>query len=223
MDPSLKNWIATTDRVVSIEWRTWFPYQGDPFYLATQADAQARVALYNVGSAPSIRMDGTKVPWPRSPTGYQSTYDQCVASAAPVAISLSGTFNAGSGTASVDVMISPDAAVAGNARLFAAVTESEFFFEQNNGIDVHHHLLRQLVSGADGPQISFSGAGDPAVTHSIPFTVDGGWDADHVALVVIVQDIDTGEVLQAAEIPVSDLDPATPVEVSSWGELKTRF
>ena len=139
-----------------------------------------------------------------------------------IRLDVAGTYDAPSRTGLATVTITPDAALAGTNRLYAALTESELDDPFPNGILVQHDILREFI-GADDTDVTFAGAADDPIEIVVPFSLGAGWATEHVKLVVFVQDELSNHVEQAATVRIPDLTWSTPVQTTSWSELKVRF
>jgi hypothetical protein len=220
VDPPLKKWIFDQPDVVAIEYHTWFPYAGDPFYQATIPLVLDRLDRYDLRSAPNVRFDGPFTADPRTVAEYTALRAERLAEPSHTILTLSGSFVEGAGV--LEVAIAVESVPEGNWRLLVAVTESEIYYEAPNGIDLHHHVMRDFATSVAGVPVDLAaGEGAPLMVE-VPFTLDPSWNEGHVSLVAFLQEDDTDVVDQAAEVRVLDLPPV-PVEVGSWSRLKEAF
>jgi len=220
VDPPLKDWIFEQPDVVAIEYHTSFPYPGDPFFFDTIPLVTARLSRYGLGSVPNVRFDGPHQASPRTPSRYAELRAERIAVPSHTTLELTGSYAGADGMleVAIDVETVPD----GAWRLFVVTTESDIFYEAPNGIDVHHHVMQDMPSGADGIPVDLSGAGAGPLMIEVPFTLDAAWATENVYLVAFLQQDGTNEVDQAVEVRVVDLPP-TPIETGSWGALKGGF
>jgi hypothetical protein len=206
VDPPLVNWITSKPDVVAVEYHTWWPYAGDPFYLANPAEQADRVYFYGIGVVPSIRFDGPHPPSANNPTAYEARYQERKALGSRAQLEIDATYSGGSlvggGTATVRAIA--ESALSGDWRVRLAITENDIDYAAPNGINVHHHVFRKFVPDTLGTAVAFAAPYPDTITLVLPFTIAGAWAAENIALVAFLQEEASREIEQGAEFLFQD-------------------
>lgn len=85
-----------------------------------------------------------------------------------------------------------------NAVLYAALAEREVNYDAPNGEDVHHDVFRTSFFGDDGQVLNLPTAVDESLTYKATVAVAPQWKHSELYSIVILQEENTFEVLQAA-------------------------
>ncbi len=223
VDPPLKTWIFSHPDVVAIEYHTWFPYAGDPFYLANTQEVMNRVFYYEISSAPSIRMDGPYAPASFNPTAYENLYLQRKAVPSRVQLDLQGDYDPDLRTGTLTVQATAEESMPGDWRLRVAITESDIHYQAPNGINVHEHVFRRFLPDTTGTALSFPGPYPDTQMVDLPFTLDPGWAHENVHLVVFLQEQGSRAIEQAGAIGAFELVTAVDDENGSAVGVRDRI
>lgn len=182
---------------------------GDPFY---SNEIGQRLTLYsNVPNLflgfPTCYVDGLKEPpWPYTTSNIKNEIESRIAVKTPITIQLSGQNVAGkvrSQTASINytaVINSENVIQSQDLKFILFVVESGIAYAAPNGMQVHEHVVRDIVPDQNGVSVDFSDANDLSITIEGSFDIDQSWDSENVVIVGIVQDLNTREVYQAEQI-----------------------
>ncbi|NNE08911.1 MAG: Omp28-related outer membrane protein, partial [Gemmatimonadetes bacterium] len=213
MDPVLKDFIFSKPDIVAVEYHTNFPYLGDVFYTPNPAENNARIQYYPINFVPSVRFDGSTNGTFTS-SEWQGHYDTRKAVPSRARIELSGSWDPGAAKTSgaLQVRVIAETTLAGGDwRLRAAITESDIFYMAGNGINEHHHVMRKMLPDAGGTALSFAGPYPDTADVPLAFTIDPSWDPSEVAFAVFLQDDNTTEVEQSAQMPLNEITVDVPV------------
>jgi hypothetical protein len=209
---------AARDHIIPIAYHVWWPGAGDPMYDANPVPVQGRVAFYQgaIYFAPRLYIDGLI-----DGSSTYATWAALVATrlqtASPIAISLSGSLNAGIATLRAQIT-AEQALNTSNLRVFWVVIEDSVSALQTNGSTyvpfAHEAAHRAILPSATGATFTFNGTQTAVVLQVI--ALNEAWHSSHVRVIAFVQDMGTKEILNAEEIAVSaltDVDqqhPSTP-------------
>jgi len=220
VDPPLKAWALAKPDVLVIEYHTWWPFVGDPFYQANEAEARDRVFYYNIVTLPSIQFDGTHSPPLLDPASYESLYQQRKALASSALIEFGGSYDASTRSGEVTATVTTESSLPGDWRLRIAIIESSIDLPAPNGILTHDDIFRRFVPDHQGTAIRLSGPLlDPVVVTRV-FQLDSSWEVSNIKLVALLQQEDSHEIEQNVQIGIDEL---VPVEPTTWGSIKASF
>jgi hypothetical protein len=168
------------------------PYSGCVFYQANKEDNNARKDYYAVFGTPQLFVNGTKT------TGNQlittSLLDSELSEMSNLGIQVTES-NTGGNKVDIEVF-SIGNPPSGNLRIFAALVEKEVNYQAPNGESVHHDVLRKFLTSNEGD--AFSPAADGGkVDLSFNYSIESGWVASEIYVLVWVQDWDTKEVFNS--------------------------
>jgi hypothetical protein len=185
-------------KVVGIQIHVYWPFPGDPFYLAAVGDNNSRTSYYGVDQVgvPFIMIDGVSQPSATSGASVTQAVEDRLGVPAVVRIDVRNEVLGSSGTAEVTVVGLPGVGGFGDLRLRCVLIEGEVQHDAPNGLSVFRNVMRRLLPSADGEAIAPS-EGD-SLTFSYPYTVDSDWQTGQLSVVAFVQDEGTKEILQAA-------------------------
>ena len=134
-------------RVVSVNPHVNFPGPGDPFYQFNLNANNARIFFNQVGVAPTILVDGTRVPQTEieSPAMVRARIETALAQPAPVAIGVRSRLTATTFEVAADVW-GVGSSIPSDLLLFVWVVEGEAILDPPgpNGQSNHTNVLRQL-------------------------------------------------------------------------------
>ena len=134
-------------RVVSVNPHTFFPAQGDPFYQFNLNSNFARVLFNQVAVAPTILVDGVRVPQTEieSPAAVRARIETALTQPAPVAIGVRSRLTATTFEVAADVW-GVASSIPSDLLLFVWVVEGEVVLNPAgpNGQSHYTNVLRQL-------------------------------------------------------------------------------
>lgn len=204
LDSYLANGTAK-DRVNYIYYHMVFPYPSDKLNQANTADPAARNDYYGpFFSTPVGFVDGVT-------TGYSSfsgSIDSRSASKTPVQINLSGT--AGDNNISINAEINVSSGVSGSNVIHFVVVE-DVDYQGNNGIPHHTHVMRKMITSADGESIDLSS--NQMINKEIE--LDNLWIPENLGVVVFVQNSSSKEIYQSQFIAYNELGVTAVNDVRS--------
>ena len=146
-----------------------------------------------------------------SPSGWTGAVGMMVSEAPRLDIQVVNTYNPGDRKLNVTVNTQFLETIDRNLKLIVAITEDSIVAPQKN-IDplagdtpeiidyVHMHALRGTITNTWGTAIAAFGTVNPAsISNSFVYTLADNWIPANCRVVAFVYDVDTKEVLQAAE------------------------
>ncbi len=210
------------DRIAPI---TYYTGSSDPFY-TTEGYSRwhSYPPPYRYGSSwvyawPWLWLDGDKHP------GYQyATWEGYLQARLPVPsdleIDLGGSYEPGSRSGSLEITIENVGSVPLTGTLQCVLTESELYYVAPNGLDWHHHVMRDMIPTDAGTSVTLP-PGEPTVV-TLGFELDPAWVADECKLICFVQHEvlqpdSTKEIWQGAKVAVLDLTGSAAVETRPQG------
>ncbi len=161
--------------------------------------ALARAARAKLVYTPQVLLQGKDFPDWRTPQKARSALAVASARPARATIALDATPGAGAIAVKATARV-PDAGDRKGAALFVALADSGLVSEVKSGENAgkqlrHDHVVRALRGG-----IPVDASGSVAADIALPLPAEAGTAATVVAF---VQNVDTGEVLQALSLPVT--------------------
>ncbi|OGF97927.1 MAG: hypothetical protein A2Z06_02910 [Candidatus Glassbacteria bacterium RBG_16_58_8] len=190
------------DQLIGIQYHVYWPYPGDPFYLAAMSLNNARTSYYGVNNAgvPFVVLDGLLSPGATDGSAVQQAIEERLAVESLVELRTWNDVVGSSGQVGAEI-ICPSEPPAGSLRLHLVVLESNILYDASNGLDHFDNIMRVMLPGASGISISLT-AGD-TLTFNEDYTVDADWAVENLSVVAFIQDESTREIIQAA----SNLNP----------------
>lgn len=182
-----------------------FPYNNCIFYQAAKDDNTARVATYGneVVGTPTWAIGGKNL----TQNITESMLTSALGGRSPVSLQVQDQANTGNFSTSI-LVTNHSALPEGKYKLYAILVEKKVEYNAPNGEKIHHDVLRRILNGKDGSDITRLGAG-ATTTFSFSGTTLSEWKADQLAVVAFIQNVDTKEVLNSG----TRFDP--PVTTSS--------
>lgn len=122
--------------------------------------------------------------------GYQYTLwpgyvSQRVTVPTPVSIVITGTYDQGTRTGTVQTVLQNDSAAAITARVSVVITEDSCYYLGPNGDPWHNHVCRDYIPDQNGTVLTIPAGG--ADTVELPFALQSGWRDEKCKLVVYAQ------------------------------------
>ncbi|MEZ4949302.1 MAG: Omp28-related outer membrane protein [Saprospiraceae bacterium] len=168
------------------------PYTSCVFYQANKEDNDARKDYYAVFGTPQVFVNGTRTSGSQLITTAQ--LDSELTEMSNLGIQVTET-NTGGNKVDIEVF-SMGTPPSGNLRIFAALVEKKVNYQAPNGENVHHDVLRKFLTSNEGD--AFTPAADGGkVDLSFNYTIESGWMASEMYVLVWVQDWDTKEVFNS--------------------------
>jgi hypothetical protein len=181
-------------RVVSVNPHVNFPGAGDPFYQFNLAANNARMFFNQVGVAPTILVDGLRVPQTEieSPAAVRARIETALAVPAPLAIGVRGQLTATTYVVDVDVW-GVESNVPSDLLLFVCVVEREVTLVPAgpNAQEHYTNVLRQLFPapvppGTGGEPLGALAAGEHRAFNFV-FDLRAGVVASELGAVAFAQ------------------------------------
>ena len=193
-----------SENLTLIEYHTWWPSSRDPFHAANEEENRARVDYYPDDElyepspswyVPRIFFDGLidgrflyeDNTW-FNMVAHRSTVES------PLEITLDIDISGTEGTARAHITAEEDV-LSPHVVIHFVLTESEIEYEAPNGVNLHHNVMRQMLPDEHGEPFTIHEG--QRIDLSRDFTLQPEWVAEHLGLVVFVQDSATREVVQA--------------------------
>ncbi|GEM_PF-2571417 len=184
------------DQLVTLGYRTDWPYLFDALYQENPDDHGERILYYYVINAPTVFFDGSFAML----TPTQETLEAAIqlAFANPphfsveVRDTLSGTdYRVAASVTPVDCPLDNDVLIH-----FALVEREAQVSSPNTEEETVYNVVRDLMPDASGE--AFTPAYGETLTFWRSRSLDSGWDTDEIETVVFVQSLSSKEILQAA-------------------------
>ena len=142
------------EQVITINPHTFFPALGDPFYQFNLGANRARIFFNQVQVAPTILVDGVRVPQTdvESPAAIRTRIEAALATPVPIAIGVADELTATTYALSVDVW-GIASSIPANLLLFVWVVEGEVTLVPAgpNGQSHYTNVLRHLYPTPESP------------------------------------------------------------------------
>ena len=165
----------------------------------------ARTNYYGIyGSTPKLVIQGNLVPT-NTNYGNPEIFDEYEGQTAPILITAQLSYNAEDDQYGYSVTIeATEDNNLGEVAVFTALSENTVEYNAPNGEDVHYDVFRQTFEDATGTFTVPATAGESVILNSSAVNLlDGNYLSDNLSITVIVQDIETKEVIQADRGAVS--------------------
>lgn len=192
------------DTVIPMFLHTSWPSSQDPFYTPIKTVLNERTKYYNVGSVPSVIINGKAT----NILGDEQKLKDFVSSEkeilSAIKLNVMGNISGGKYISTVNIEVLGGMAP-GNYKLQVGITESDLSFDAPNGEKHFTWVLRNLYPSETGTPVDI--ATENKITKVIECDLDASWKEDNLELFAFIQNDDTKEILQAAKIqPLTDVD-----------------
>lgn len=174
-------------------WHTYPPpyYYGGTYYYAW----------------PWLWLDGCPTPG-YSYAGWESHLLNRLPVPSNVSLDLSGNYDGSTHTGSVTIELHNVGASSLSGKLHCVITESELYYVAPNGLDWHHHVMRDMVPTENGTAVTLA-PGEHAVV-TLPFQLQTAWVEEECEVICFFQDIvfqsdNTLEIWQGAKVSIPEL------------------
>lgn len=175
-------------------------YADDPIYQANTVDPTQRAQfLRGVSGTPTVFFNGQR--WTSNYAGWPDHLDALLAQTSNIDVQAEAEFDEAYVTLTYTITSVDPAAQASN--LYAAVVENVTYRGRNN-VSSHDGANRAGITPAEGVALEFNELG--VAKGTVRVLRRAGWDMSKLRVVLSVQDSETREQLQAAEIVVSPAD-----------------
>jgi hypothetical protein len=204
------SWLSTyekKDRVAVVKYYVWWPWPSDPFYNSTADLIRVRKYHYDFYGVPWAFIDGF-LDGGFSYSTWQSLIENRLNSPSPFDISVTGITSGNANDIEVTITPTGDAIPAGTLRLHIIIVETHINFTGPNGDPVHHYVMRDMITGAQGETFTISL--HEAKNFEKSFDWNSDWNFENGRIVFFVQLVESNEVLQSSMIPVDDISEPTP-------------
>ncbi len=198
-DPALHAALESlgSDVAFDIAYHMSWPSGNDPFYLANQAENDARRYYYNVNSTPTMKCDG----------GACGTSQPAIIAAvnSRLAIPSQVWMELNANVSGTDLELTCNAVatrdMSGNYVIQMVLMDKyDYLPNSPNGQPHHYHAMRDLSPSASGQL--FQATALDTVTYSTNFVLNPAWPLDNLDVACFIQDNTTKEVIQAAFISI---------------------
>jgi hypothetical protein len=210
IEAMLRNYGEAT--ILAIWYHVWWPSPGnDPYYLANTVDARARATdFYGISAVPDAVVDGNNGPSPGNTSAMTAAVDARIANYS--------AFNLDAGFLRIEddvyVRVQCEAVggvIPGNLSLRVVAIENDLQYSAPNGESSFDYVMRKMYPDANGTALTI--AKGETVTENLVCPVDPSWVEANTEFIILVQNDDTKEVLQACK---AVYDPTLPVELTSF-------
>lgn len=125
-----------------------------------------------------------------------------------VTLDLSGGYDAGTRTGSVTILLHNVGASSLSGKVHCVLTESELYYVAPNGLDWHHHVMRDMVPTENGTPVTLAPGEQEAIT--LPFQLQAAWVEEECEVICFFQDTvfqpnETLEIWQGAKVSITEL------------------
>lgn len=173
------------------------PYASCVFNQANVAENDGRTNYYGIfGSTPRLVIQGQTI---SASTNYsnQALFDPFLNQTSPASLSITQTNNGSD--IQLRIAIKTEAINSlGNLRLYAALKENQVNYAAPNGEDIHYDVFRKSFFSNDGMQVNLAENGDSVIINGT-LALNNDWNQDQLSAIVILQEEDSKEVVQAGE------------------------
>ncbi len=178
-------------KVHHISIHTDSPYPSCVLHNFNAQDNKARQNYYDVFSTPRVYVNGKSSSASQEALLAQDI-EAALANARPLTIVVTESQGV---TRDLTLTISNSALLeASDYRLFIAIVEEEVNYQAPNGENLHHDVLRDYVTSADGDPIDLPKSGQ-SMENTYEITIPDGVQSDEAYVLAYVQDVNTREIL----------------------------
>jgi hypothetical protein len=202
-DPALHAALESlgSNQAFDIAYHTWWPSGTDPFYLANQAENNARIGYYSITGTPTQKCDGATIPGPTQMANILASINGRLNVPSPLWMNLTGLVTQDSIILTCQAVA--DRNVSGNVSIhFLMLDRYSYLPNSPNGQPHHYHAMWDMAPTASGQ--SFSATALDTVYYSAAFYRNPSWVLENLDMACFVQDNADKEVLQAtyASLPL---------------------
>jgi len=188
-------------KLVVIKVPTNFPSPFDLFYTANKPDANARMSLYSIQTAPTVILDGTLWGVPSDSNSIISRIETRLAETPKFSVSVKDSISGGILFINVSVQNYDTTGLTfENLVLHTIVTEREINFSTppgSNGETVFHNVMRKMLPSNTGSVIPLMVPGRKE-SFNFEIALASVWQSGQIKTVSFIQNKKTKEVLQSA-------------------------
>ncbi len=186
------------ENAVIIEYFTNWPNFSDALFLHDPMGNMSRIQYYQIGTIPAMYMSGQGT----NPLNFSQMLDRFNSEFEQLNRDISISLARQTGDSlRVQAAVGVTGPVpTGDLRLFIAVKETEISFTRPpgaNGLSRFYHVFRGFMTPNDGLPLSVEEGGFKV---NLSKAISGEWDLRKIAIIGFVQNMDTGEILQATEL-----------------------
>lgn len=187
-------------KLVVVKVPTNFPSPFDVFYTANKPDANARMALYNIQTAPTVILDGILWSVPSDSNSIISRIEMRLAETPKFSLSVKDSIGGGILYVSVTVQnYDTTGIVFGDLVLQTVVVEEEITFASppgSNGETVFHNVMRKMVPGNSGSAMPVMAPGTKVI-FNFEIGLAPGWQQGQIKTISFIQNKKTKEIMQS--------------------------
>jgi hypothetical protein len=125
-----------------------------------------------------------------------------------VTLDLSGSYDGSTHAGSISITLHNVGSSSLSGRVYCVLTESQLYYLAPNGLDWHHHVMRDMMPTETGTAVTVAPGEQTVVT--LPFQLQAAWVEEECELICFFQDIvfqpnNTLEIWQGAKVSISEL------------------
>jgi hypothetical protein len=158
------------------------------------------------------------------PLQWESFITARMSEPAPLTVTMSGYYNPGGGTGSVNAQFRNDSSAAITGRVIFVITEDSLYYPAPNGAIWHNHVPRDYLPDHNGEIVNINPGDSITVTRS--FSIEPFWNDAHCRILTWIQNDEmqpdsTREIWQGGMLEVDALGVNEyTVETGAWEELR---
>jgi hypothetical protein len=184
------------DKIAVIKYATWWPGASDPFYLSAKAECDKRIAYYNIVTAPTVIVDGTRRPSPQDSIKVKEALDARFGSTPQFKMAVSMSISGENVSAEVDVSMADTSGLDfTNLVLHTVIVEKYIEFSSppgSNGETKFYHVMRSMLPTADGEQLK-----NENFIYQRSTVSKGSWNKSQLSVIAFIQNKTTREIIQS--------------------------
>jgi len=189
-----------SEKLVVIKFPTNFPSPFDIFYTANKSDANSRMALYNIQTAPTVILDGILWSVPSDSNSIISRIETRLAETPKFTLSINDTISNATLLVKVTVQNFNTAGIIfEDLVLHTVVIEKEILFDVppgSNGETVFHNVMRKMLPSNSGSPVSQLLPGSSEV-FEFQTPLASAWQPEQLKTVTFIQNKKTKEIIQS--------------------------
>ncbi|MHC1738787.1 MAG: Omp28-related outer membrane protein [Ignavibacteriaceae bacterium] len=188
-------------KLVIVKVPAYFPSPFDVFYVANKPDANARLVLYNIQTAPTVILDGVLWSVPSDSNSIISRIETRLTETPKFSLSVKDSIGGGILYVSVRVQNYDTTGIAfGDLVLHTVVVEEEITFTTppgSNGETVFHNVMRKMLPGNTGSTIPWMTPGKKEY-FSFEVALSSAWQHGEIKTISFIQNKKTKEIFQSS-------------------------